>query len=1239
MLKRLFLSVIFFKSALIISQIPVWHWAKDANSSSPETLWDVSTDPTSTNVYVGGTFKGNLSAKYGSAFTTSSGNYDAFLAKYDASGNVIWAFKIAGSGGDEEVRGVAVDPSGDVYVTGNFNNTVDFDPSLSSFNLTTAGGTDGFLAKYSSTGNFLWAVKFGGSSNENSYKMAADANGIYITGSYESIPTTFYSYSSPVTKTTFFTDSQMNMFGAKYNSNGIVQWVISGGSNLDDYGIKVIADAASVYFFGIYYHDMSFKNATGVSGAVLPDEQHNKANTFILQVTQAGNLGWQTNITSSQGGKDVNGWSIAQDAGNLYVTGQSDGNINFKYPTPTLTQVVSNNNDLFLAKLSKASGTFLWNTSATGNGSGDQVGRTLEVNSLGNIILGGSFNTSLNYSVVGGPNFTASGQDIFVTGYTNAGAFLWSYKAGGSGNENANGLSTDNYGNIYLAGDHGGAATFGTVTLGSGGNTDIYLAKLGCPVVTNNTISVNQTICSGNTPSALAGSIPTNGNLYTWEMSINSTTWTSAAGTYTNQNYAPSPLTATTYYRRTASDAGCLGSPSNTLQINVVQPPSISNAGITQTLCTSSATLNATPATSGSGVWSVITGTGNVTSINNPLSQVTGLSYGSNSFAWTVSNSPCASSTSTVTIIRDIPPSSSAGNQQTVCSATATLAAVNPAVGTGIWSVGSGTSNVVNVGNPSSQVAGLSIGSNSFLWSVTNGVCPTATSAVIIMRDDMPTVSNAGNNQTVCSTTYTLNGNVPIVGTAAWSVITGNSTINAITNPVSQINNLSVGQNKFVWTISNGVCPSSTSTLTLNRDDFPTTAFAGNSQSVCSASCTLSANLPVIGVGQWSLISGTSIISDIDNFSTLVSDLSVGQNKFAWTITNGVCVPSSSTVIITRDQEPSLANAGQDKTICGSTATLDANVPAVGLGNWNFISGGGTANDPSDPNSVVVNLNSGSNTIVWTVSNGVCISNSDTVIIQSDAMPSIANAGNDQTVCSDNLNFSANIPSVGIGSWSIISGSANISTLTQNNSFVGNLAVGQTIFKWTIANGICPVSTDDIIITRDLPPDNAVAGPDLKIDSPVADLSAFTPSVGVGQWSVVSGDAQISDPNNSNTTVRNLSFGENVIRWTTRNGVCSESSDDIVIYVNPLRIPNGFSPNNDGFNDAYVIPSLEFYPNVKFTVFNRWGGLVYENNSYQNNWFGTNTAGEKLSDDTYYYVLEINEKTNYTGFIILKQNK
>ena len=84
-------------------------------------------------------------------------------------------------------------------------------------------------------------------------------------------------------------------------------------------------------------------------------------------------------------------------------------------------------------------------------------------------------------------------------------------------------------------------------------------------------------------------------------------------------------------------------------------------------------------------------------------------------------------------------------------------------------------------------------------------------------------------------------------------------------------------------------------------------------------------------------------------------------------------------------------------------------------------------------------------------------------------------------------------------------------------------------------------------------------------------------------------------------------------------------------------IPNGFSPNGDGVNDNFEVKGLDEFTGVKLNVFNRWGSTVYENGDYKNNWNGKNLSGEDLSDDTYFFILEIPNKKTYNGYVVLKR--
>ncbi len=84
-------------------------------------------------------------------------------------------------------------------------------------------------------------------------------------------------------------------------------------------------------------------------------------------------------------------------------------------------------------------------------------------------------------------------------------------------------------------------------------------------------------------------------------------------------------------------------------------------------------------------------------------------------------------------------------------------------------------------------------------------------------------------------------------------------------------------------------------------------------------------------------------------------------------------------------------------------------------------------------------------------------------------------------------------------------------------------------------------------------------------------------------------------------------------------------------------IPNGFSPNADGVNDAFVITGLENFPSASLIVFNRWGSKVYESSPYRNDWTGTDDSSEPLSDDTYYIQLDLGNSEQHAGFVVIKR--
>ena len=106
-----------------------------------------------------------------------------FITKSDASGNLIWAKNLGGSNASTSI---AVDVLRNVYITGSFRGTADFDPGPGTYNLTSAGDEDIFVTKLDASGNFVWAKKMGGASDDDGNSIAVDASGnVYTTGYFQ----------------------------------------------------------------------------------------------------------------------------------------------------------------------------------------------------------------------------------------------------------------------------------------------------------------------------------------------------------------------------------------------------------------------------------------------------------------------------------------------------------------------------------------------------------------------------------------------------------------------------------------------------------------------------------------------------------------------------------------------------------------------------------------------------------------------------------------------------------------------------------------------------------------------------------------------------------------------------------------------------------------------------------------------------------------------------------------------
>ncbi len=458
-------------------------------------------------------------------------------------------------------------------------------------------------------------------------------------------------------------------------------------------------------------------------------------------------------------------------------------------------------------------------------------------------------------------------------------------------------------------------------------------------------------------------------------------------------------------------------------------------------------------------------------------------------------NGPCPDVQDQMTLTITSAPIVDAGSDESICEgdvhnlATSTTVPSESSTSSLLWSTsGDGSFNDPNTLLPIYTPGANDITNGFVMLTITasgNGSCPDAQDQMILTIDQQ-TTTDAGSGGDVCdiANAFTTSA-VASIGTGTWtneSPLVGNASFLNENNAVTDVTVDSYGTYTFRWTEVNGSC-SDFDEITVTFYEDPTPANAGPNIIQCNnGTFNMTANTPLVGTGTWSEVGGPSgiTITDPSDPLTTITGLSAGSSAtLRWTISNGTCAPSFDDVTITNDlqpsadaYEPSLQNVFEE---CGLTHDVDA-LAAVGTGIWTMESGPGNlafeTNDASDPDQTFTVDAYGSYTFRWTDMNGSC-SDFDEINVTFYQDPTPANAGPDILQC-DNSTFimDANIPMVGTGIWTQIAGPAiAIDDPSSPTTGVSGPAVGSSAtLRWTISNGTCPDSFDEVIITNNLQP-------------------------------------------------------------------------------------------------------------------------------------------------------------------------
>lgn len=398
------------------------------------------------NTFVTGSFQDT--AYFGTTTLISNGDYDIFLAKYDTSGILSWARK-AGGPSEDKGHAITVDDSGNTYITGHFEQTVAFGNN----SLTSKGNHDIFVAKFDPAGNLRWANQAGGNIEDRGHGIAVDALGnVYVTGLVRDRAT--------FGNDTITSNGEFDIFIAKYDASGKILWTQHAGGLLFDEGYDIAVDAVgNAYLTGEFQGGATFGN-TSLSSRGADD-------VFVAKYDSAGNLRWAKKAGDIDSER---GTSIAIDTlGNTYLTGWFESTAFFSGDT----LISQGSEDIFIAKYDTL-GNLSWVEQAGGQDTDEGYG--IAVDDSGHTYITGRF---YDQATFGSDTLTSGGfSDLFVAKYDTAGEVLWTQQASsGSWVEGAS-IALGPAGKVYVTGSNTGSSDFGSITLQTLGSSDMLVAQL-----------------------------------------------------------------------------------------------------------------------------------------------------------------------------------------------------------------------------------------------------------------------------------------------------------------------------------------------------------------------------------------------------------------------------------------------------------------------------------------------------------------------------------------------------------------------------------------------------------------------------------------------------------------------------------------------------------------------------------------------------------------------------------------
>ena len=451
-------------------------WAKRIGEPSTYSGRLIASDSNG-NIIISGGFQGIADFDPGPAtFTLNAAMGNVFLLKLDINGNFLWAKNF----GSAVANNCDIDISNNIYITGSFQNTCDFDPDITTYTIAATGGTNGFLMKLNSNGSLVWSKTFGGTSNNFMTNLTLDQSlNVYVTDYFDGIIDCDPGPGTSTISSLGGTDALIS----KLDPAGNLIWMKRIGGSVSD-GISFIKQDISgdIFAVGNFGSTVDFDPGPGTTTLTANGSQ----DIFILKITGNGNYSWVKSIGSifNQGSS---GLALDQN-NNLLISGTFNGTLDVD-PGPSIyTLSTIGTGEPFILKLNNL-GNFISALNfqvISGPGGASNNGLILDI--FGNIFTCGTFQGSVDFDPSPSINsITSLGeQDVYIAKLNNLGDLLWVKSVGSSTIDFCHDIGLDQNEDIYITGQYKGIIDLdpgiGSYTLFTADQNAIwgsYLLKLG----------------------------------------------------------------------------------------------------------------------------------------------------------------------------------------------------------------------------------------------------------------------------------------------------------------------------------------------------------------------------------------------------------------------------------------------------------------------------------------------------------------------------------------------------------------------------------------------------------------------------------------------------------------------------------------------------------------------------------------------------------------------------------------